>query len=101
MTSKPVSSDLAQAPSFASRIFSFANQQRIKIWLWSALFFLLFIACIFIEIRTSLLQSWFFTRTNEQLSYKPAAGRSAEIAFPRSAPFDDRRGYSKIPAFQT
>jgi membrane peptidoglycan carboxypeptidase len=101
MTSKPVSSDLAQAPSFASRLFSFANQQRIKIWLWSALFFLLFIACIFIEIRTSLLQSWFFTRTNEQLSYKPAAGRSAEIAFPRPAPFDDRRGYSKIPAFQT
>ncbi|MGH7853854.1 MAG: transglycosylase domain-containing protein [Candidatus Binatia bacterium] len=27
-------------------------------------------------------------------------GPSKEIAFPRSAPFDDRRGYSKLPVFQ-
>jgi membrane peptidoglycan carboxypeptidase len=101
MTSKPVSSDLAQAPSFASRLFSFANQPRVKVWLWPTLFILLVIGFVYIEIQTSLLQSWFFTRTNEQLSYQLATGRSAEIAFPRSAPFDDRRGYSKVPAFQT
>jgi membrane peptidoglycan carboxypeptidase len=101
MASKPVSSDLTQAPSFASRLFSFANQKRFKIWLWIGLFILLLVACIFIEIQTSILQSWFFTRTNERLSYHLVTGRSDEIAFPRSAPFDDRRGYSKLAAFQS
>ena len=101
MASKPVSSDLTQAPSFASRLFSFANKKRFKIWLWSGLFILLLVTCIFIEIQTSILQSWFFTRTNERLSYQLVTGRSNEIAFPRSAPFDDRRGYSKLPAFQS
>src|SRR5262249_26392343 len=62
---------------------------------------LLAVACIYIEIQTSLLQSWFFTRTNEQLSYQLTEGQSTAIAFPRSAPFDDRRGYSKLPAFQS
>lgn len=100
MNSKPVSSDLSHAPSFASRLFWFAKQRRVKIWLWVALSILLLVGFVFIEIQTSLLQSWFFTRTNEQLSYQMATGRSAEIAFPRSAPFDDRRGYSKMPAFQ-
>ena len=100
MNSKPVSSDLSHAPSFASRLFWFVNQKRIKIGLWVALSILLLVGFVFIEIQTSLLQSWFFTRTNEQISYQLAAGGSAEIAFPRSAPFDDRRGYSKVPAFQ-
>ena len=100
MNSKPVSSNLSHAPSFASRLFWFVNQKRIKIGLWVALSILLLVGFVFIEIQTSLLQSWFFTRTNEQISYRLAAGGSAEIAFPRSAPFDDRRGYSKVPAFQ-
>jgi membrane peptidoglycan carboxypeptidase len=101
MASKPVSSDLTQALSFASRLFTFADKKRLKIWLWLGLFILLLIACVFIEVQTSLLQSWFFTRTNERLSYQLEPGRSNEIAFPRSAPFDDRRGYSKLPAFQS
>ena len=101
MTSKPVSSELTQAPSFASRLFSFLDKKRLKIWLWVTLSVLLVVACVYIEIQTSLLQSWFFTRTNEQLSYQLTEGRSTAIAFPRSAPFDDRRGYSKLPAFQS
>jgi membrane peptidoglycan carboxypeptidase len=101
MASKPVSSELTQAPSFAGRLFSFVDKKRLKIWLWLSLGALLLVACIYIEIQTSLLQSWFFTRTNEQLSYQLTKGRSTSIAFPRSAPFDDRRGYSKLPAFQS
>jgi membrane peptidoglycan carboxypeptidase len=101
MSSKPLSSGLAETPSFAARLFSFASKKRLKSWAWIGLFLLLFVAFVFIEIQTSLLQSWFFTRTNEQLSYQLAAGRRAEIAFPRSAPFDDRRGYSKMAAFQS
>jgi membrane peptidoglycan carboxypeptidase len=100
MTSKPVSSDLTEAATFASRFFSFVNKKRLKTSLWVSLCVLLLVAAVFIEIKTSLLQSWFFTRTNEQLSYQLATGRSAEIAFPRSAPFDDRRGYSKMPGLQ-
>jgi membrane peptidoglycan carboxypeptidase len=100
MTSKPVSSDLTEAATFASRFFSFVNKKRLRTSLWVSLCVLLLVAAVFIEIKTSLLQSWFFTRTNEQLSYQLATGRSAEIAFPRSAPFDDRRGYSKMPGFQ-
>src|SRR5262249_11299502 len=100
MNSKPVSSDRAQAFSFASRVFSFVNKKRVKLWLWVGVAVLLLIGCVFAEIQTSLLQSWFFTRTNKRLSYQLAAGRSTGIAYPRSAPFDDRRGYSKLPAFE-
>lgn len=101
MTSKSFSSELTQASSFAARLFSFANKERLKTGLWVALCVLLLAAFIFIEVQTSLLQSWFFTRTNEQLSYQLVKGRSDAIAFPRSAPFDDRRGYSKLRAFQS
>jgi membrane peptidoglycan carboxypeptidase len=102
MESKPIPSDLtAAAPSVASRLFSFANHKRLRMWFWLGLCLLFLGACIFIEIQTSLLQSWFFTSTNEQLSYQLGEGRSPGIAFPRSAPFDDRRGYSKLPAFQS
>jgi membrane peptidoglycan carboxypeptidase len=101
MTSKPVSSELTQAPSFTSRLFFFLDKKRLKIWLWVTLSVLLVVACVYIEIQTSLLQSWFFTRTNEQLSFQLKEGQSTAIAFPRSAPFDDRRGYSKLPAFQS
>ena len=101
MASKPVSSDLTQVSSFAARLFSFVNKERLRPWLWGAFCALLLAACIFIEIQTSFLQSWFFTRTNEQLSYQLTNGRSDAIAFPRSAPFDDRRAYSKLPAFQS
>src|SRR5687768_1769974 len=101
MNSNPVSSDLATPVSLSSRLFSFTQTKRFKIGLWLGLLCLLLSAAIFIEIQTSVLQSWVFTRTNEQLSYRLEAGRSAWIAFPRSAPFDDRRGYSKLPTFQS
>ena len=101
MASKPVSSELTQAPSFAARLFSFVDKKRLKICLWLSLGVLILVACVFVEIQTSLLQSWFFTRTNEQLSYQLTKDRSPSIAFPRSAPFDDRRGYSKLAGFQS
>jgi membrane peptidoglycan carboxypeptidase len=49
----------------------------------------------------SFLQSWLFTRTNARISYELQPGRSSSIAFPRQAPFDDRRGYSMLPRFQS
>src|SRR4029077_17036086 len=54
-----------------------------------------------VEIRTSFVQSWIFTRTNARISFDLAEGRDSIIVFPRSAPFDDRRGYSKLGNFQS
>ena len=82
MNSNPVSSDLATPVSLSSRLFSFTQTKRFKIGLWLGLLCLLLSGAIFIEIQTSMLQSWVFTRTNEQLSYRLEAGRSTSIAFP-------------------
>jgi hypothetical protein len=51
MASKPVSSDLTQVSSFAARLFSFVNKERLRPWLWGAFCALLLAACIFIELQ--------------------------------------------------
>src|SRR5262245_30569399 len=100
MSEKSISSELSRAPSFASRLLFVFNFKRLKVWLLWLAFFLIIAVGVFVEIQTSVLQSWFFTSTNERLFYRLKDGRSEEILFPRSAPFDDRRGYSKVPTFQ-
>src|SRR5580765_6956719 len=72
-----------------------------KAWRWVLALVLLFAALIFIEFQTSFIQSWIFTQTNKRVQYKLADGPSSSIAFPASGPFDERRGYSKIPAFRS
>ncbi len=101
MNGKTLPSELTRAPSVASRFFSFVNGPLLKRWLWRLSACLLLLLCLFIEIQTSLLQSWIFTSTNERLFFNLQEGPSAEIFFPRAAPFDDRRGYSKLPRFQS
>src|ERR1051325_118912 len=101
MNGKSIPSELSRPSSFASRLFSAALKRRLKICLfWFGLILLLFV-CVFIEFQTSALQSWFFTSTNRRVFYKVAEGASREIAFPRPGPFDERKGYSKLPDFQT
>jgi len=101
MNGKSLPTELTQAPSFAYRLLSIFNFKRLKVWLWWLGIFLLIAAGIFVEIQTSVLQTWFFTSTNERLFYALKDGRSEEILFPRAAaPFDERRGYSKLPAYQ-
>jgi membrane peptidoglycan carboxypeptidase len=53
------------------------------------------------ELRTSALQAWLLPRYTARVQYEVAAGPSASIAFPRSAPFDDRLGYSRLGEFQS
>jgi membrane peptidoglycan carboxypeptidase len=74
---------------------------RVKVWLWRLGIVLVLVLCAFGEFKTSLLQSWFFTSTNERLHFKLQDGPSKAIAFPRTGPFDERRGYSRIPFFQS
>ncbi|MPZ77236.1 MAG: glycosyl transferase family 51 [Deltaproteobacteria bacterium] len=93
--------ELTEVASSTSRLFSFISKRRFKLWLLSGLALLLLSACVYIEFQTSIVQSWIFTRTNERLSFELVAGGRSSIAFPRAAPFDDRRGYSKLAAFQS
>ena len=100
MSGKSIPVDFPRVLSAASRFFSFFNRRRLKRWLWWAGALLIVFLCGFIEFQTSALQSWIFTSTNERVYFNLGDGPSKEIAYPRSAPFDDRRGYSKLAVFQ-
>lgn len=100
MSEKSIPSELPRVASSASRLFFFINKRWLKRLLWSLAAASIVAAAIFVEIQTSVIQSWFFTSTNKRLFYSLKEGRSSEIAFPRPAPFDERRGYSKLPALQ-
>lgn len=101
MSGKSIPTELSPAPSLAGRLFCFLNFKRLKVWLWWLALLAIVVAAIFVEIQTSLLQSWFFTSTNQRLFYSLKDGPSREIIFPRAAaPFDERRGYSKLPSLQ-
>ena len=52
------------------------------------------------EAQTSRLQSWFFARWSATLNYTVNAGPSPQMAFPVSGPFDQQRGYTRIPVFR-
>jgi membrane peptidoglycan carboxypeptidase len=99
MDADSIPTEVEPTPSLISRWF-FTNTGSLKRWLRWSIFFLVVISWGVIEIRTSVLQSWLFTATNKRISFELAAGRSSSIAFPRRAPFDDRRGYSKLSDFQ-
>ena len=101
MDSKTIPSALTQPTTLGSRVLLLVNTRRLKKWLWWCLAVLSVVVCVFIEFQTSILQSWIFTSTNERISFAIAEGASSSIAFPRPAPFDDRRGYSKLPGFRS
>ncbi|MCK6554254.1 transglycosylase domain-containing protein [Candidatus Binatia bacterium] len=52
------------------------------------------------EAETSALQARLFAAYAARLSYTTDPGPSPLIAFPRDGPFDEQRGYSRIPRFQ-
>lgn len=60
------------------------------------------VAFIFIayEVRTSAVQSWVWSHYARQMTYTLGQGPSADIVFPKSGPFDLRRGYAQLPAFR-
>lgn len=53
------------------------------------------------ELHTSALQAWLLPRYTAQIRFELGEGPSKSIAFPRSAPFDDRLGYSRLGEFQS
>jgi membrane peptidoglycan carboxypeptidase len=57
-------------------------------------------AAVGFELRTSIAQSWLFSRTAARATYGLAEGSSPAIIFPSpDAPYDRRLGYALIPAF--
>lgn len=100
MSEKSIPSAVPRLSSLAGRLFFFADKKRLKACLNWLIFLLVVAAGVLAEIQTSLLQSWIFTSTNQRLYYELAEGPSRDIVFPRTAPFDDRLGYSKLPALQ-
>jgi len=57
-------------------------------------------ASVVYELRTSALQSWFFSNYARKMFYKVGPGPSPSIVFPKHGPFDIRAGYALIPEFQ-
>ena len=76
----------------------YCNSIRLRYWV------ALFLCCTLgfagsWEARTSDLQSWFFHRWSSTLHYSIESAPNPQIAFPRSGPFDERRGYTRLPQF--
>ena len=100
MNGKSIPSEYPRTTTFASRLRAFATRFASKSGLLDRALLVVCLA-VFIEFQTSILQSWIFTSTNQRLSFTLKDGPSKEIAFPRAGPFDERRGYSKLPFFQS
>jgi len=89
LTGDQLSSDVSQPP----------RRPLLRLILWP--FALLSLAVVIgYELRTSALQAWLLPRYTARLQYEVVDGPSKSIAFPRSAPFDDRLGYSRLAEFQ-
>ena len=67
-------------------------------WPWVVCGVVLLVASY--EIRTSALQAWVFSHLAARMTYTLGDGPSPRIAFPTGGPFDERYGYTRIPAFE-
>ncbi len=51
------------------------------------------------EMHTSHFQAEYFSKIASKLTYKVAQGPSKAIRFPKTGPYDERLGYSRLPEF--
>jgi membrane peptidoglycan carboxypeptidase len=51
------------------------------------------------EFQSSRWQAHYLARLAQQLTFKLGPGMSPSIRFPKGGPFDERLGYSQVPAF--
>ena len=68
---------------------------------WAVVFAALFLLGwgLATEARTSYLQSRLLSRWAAEMKFSVQRGPSEEIRFPRSGPYDERRGYAQLPSF--
>ncbi|MCP4113635.1 MAG: glycosyl transferase family 51 [Desulfobacteraceae bacterium] len=74
--------------------------RRLKLWMRGIFLFILLLAGVWYEFRTSFLQASFLPNYAKKLTYSVAPGSSPNIVFPKQGPFNKRRGYTRIPEFQ-
>ncbi len=67
--------------------------------LW-ILFGLLAAGGMLLEMRTSAVQSWMLSYIAGRMTYSVEPGPSTRIDFPKEGPFDEVRGYTRIPDFE-
>jgi len=74
-------------------------------WVWAALLLLLLLLLLLVaallvdEARSSRWQSAWLSRLGEGLGHEVKPGRSDAIRFPENGPFDQRQGYTQLPAW--
>ena len=68
-------------------------------WPLKVLLLLLLVAAVLFEFRTSWLQSKLLTAVARRSTYSLGQGPSPTVRFPRSAPYADRLGYSRLSTF--
>jgi membrane peptidoglycan carboxypeptidase len=57
-------------------------------------------AALVYELHTSALQALLLSDYAERLTFQLAEGPSTQVAYPADGPFDEQRGYSRLPDFQ-
>lgn len=100
MSSKSSPLELSRNPSLTVRLLFHLNNLWLRVWFKVGLVILALVGCVLVELHTSFLQSWLFSYINRRVFHEVGQGRSSHIVFPRAAPLDARRGYSKLPAIQ-
>src|SRR5262249_7753000 len=98
--------DLQRAATARGTALGHAAMERIeatrRVWMPVLLFGVLPLGILWVESKTSLLESEILSSVAGKLQYQVAQAPSSQIAFPDAAdggPFDTQRGYSLIPRF--
>ena len=78
---------------------SFFRTRKFKFLLFLLIVLAIAAALVLNEMRTSHYQAQHFSKIAANLRYNVAAGPSKSIRFPKTGPYDERLGYSKIPEF--
>ena len=79
------------------------RRRRSRLWLlvWGTVLLVAMLAVLLLshEARTSRWQAWALERYAAPMAFEVAPGPSEHIRFPKHGPFDERLGYTRIPAF--
>ena len=89
---------LPSGPLEGLRIQVYFPKGSFRFWLWILALLLITGAAVH-ELNTSSLQSRILTSYSASLDYSVEPGPSGSIVYPKSGPFDVRRGYNRMPEF--
>jgi len=79
----------------------FFLRKGVRVWCRRIIFWLVLVGIAFYEFRTSAFEAWLLARFSQRLSYEINPGPSPDAVFPKSGPYNERLGYSRIPVFQS